>query len=72
MVNILELELKSENKDQLLVAFGKTNPAAKKPCMSSRVLVCSALLLLLFSGNPIWPGSIPDGWELEWENDDEE
>jgi hypothetical protein len=28
MVNILELELKSENKDQLLVAFGKTNPAA--------------------------------------------
>jgi hypothetical protein len=26
----------------------------------------------LFSGNPIWPGSIPDGWELEWENDDEE
>jgi hypothetical protein len=35
MVNILEIELKSENKDQLLVAFGKTNPAAKKPCMSS-------------------------------------
>jgi hypothetical protein len=27
---------------------------------------------LWFSGNPIWPGSIPDGWELEWENDDEE
>jgi hypothetical protein len=27
MVNILELELKSENKDQLLAAFGKTNPA---------------------------------------------
>jgi hypothetical protein len=27
---------------------------------------------LLFSGNPIWPGSIPDGWALEWENDDEE
>jgi hypothetical protein len=26
----------------------------------------------LFLGNPIWPGSIPDGWELEWENDDEE
>jgi hypothetical protein len=22
--------------------------------------------------NPIWPGAIPDGWELEWENDDEE
>jgi hypothetical protein len=30
MVNILELELKSENKDQLLVAFGKTNPTTKK------------------------------------------
>jgi hypothetical protein len=30
------------------------------------------LLNLLFSGNPIWLGSIPDGWELEWENDDEE
>jgi hypothetical protein len=31
MVNILELELKSENKDELLVAFGKTNPAAVTP-----------------------------------------
>jgi hypothetical protein len=82
MVNILELELKFRNKDQLLVAFGKTNPPAKKPYMSSFilflsgkscwVLVYSALLLLLFSGNPIWPGSIPDGWELEWENDDDE
>jgi hypothetical protein len=30
MVNILEIELKSENKDQLLVAFGKTNPATKR------------------------------------------
>jgi hypothetical protein len=29
-------------------------------------------LICGFSGNPIWPGSIPDGWELEWENDDEE
>jgi hypothetical protein len=29
------LELKSEDKDQLLDAFGKTNPPAKKPCMSS-------------------------------------
>jgi hypothetical protein len=37
MVNIIEYELKFENKDQLLVAFGKTNPAAKKPCMSSCV-----------------------------------
>jgi hypothetical protein len=37
MVNILELELKSENKDQLLVTFGKTNPAAKKLCMSSGI-----------------------------------
>jgi hypothetical protein len=35
MVNILELELKSENNVQLLVAFGKTNPTAKKSCMSS-------------------------------------
>jgi hypothetical protein len=35
MVNILELELKSEKKDQLLVAFSKTNPVAKKPSMSS-------------------------------------
>jgi hypothetical protein len=41
MVNILELELKSENKDQLLVAFGKTNPAAKKPCMSSYIFFLS-------------------------------
>jgi hypothetical protein len=38
MANILEYELKSENKDQLLVAFGKTNPAARKPCMSSCIL----------------------------------
>jgi hypothetical protein len=30
------------------------------------------LLNLLFSGNPIWPGVIPDGWEIEWEDDDEE
>jgi hypothetical protein len=82
MVNILEIELKIESKDQLLVAFGKTNPPAKKPCMSSCVfiltgqscwvLVYSALLNLLFSGNPIWPGVIPDGWEIRWENDDEE
>jgi hypothetical protein len=35
MVNILELELKFENKDELLVSFGKTNPTAKKFCMSS-------------------------------------
>jgi hypothetical protein len=35
MINILELELKFESKDQLLDAFGKTNPPAKKPCMSS-------------------------------------
>jgi hypothetical protein len=41
MVNILELELKSENKDQRLVAFGKTNPQAKKPCMSSLALFLS-------------------------------
>jgi hypothetical protein len=26
----------------------------------------------LFSGNPIWPGVIPYGWEIEWEHDDEE
>jgi hypothetical protein len=41
MVNILELELKLEIKDQLLVAFGKTNPPAKKPCMSSCILFFS-------------------------------
>jgi hypothetical protein len=35
MDNILELELKFGNKDQLLVAFGTTNTAAQKPCMSS-------------------------------------
>jgi hypothetical protein len=29
MVNILELELKLECKDQLVDAFGKTNPSAK-------------------------------------------
>jgi hypothetical protein len=44
MVNLLELELKCENKDQLLVAFGKTNPAAKKPCMSSGIFCLSASL----------------------------
>jgi hypothetical protein len=26
----------------------------------------------MFSGNPIWPGVIPEGWEVEWENDDDE
>jgi hypothetical protein len=31
---MLEYELKLENKDPLLAAFGKTNPQAKKPCMS--------------------------------------
>jgi hypothetical protein len=82
MDNKLELELKLESKDQLLEAFGKTNPLAKMPCMSSClfilmgqscwVLVYSALLNLLFSGNPIWPGVILDGWDIEWENDDEE
>jgi hypothetical protein len=71
MVNILEIELKLKSKDQLLVAFGKTNPPTKKPCMSSCilflsgksywVLVYSALLNLWFSGNPIWHGSILDG-----------
>jgi hypothetical protein len=39
MVNILELELKLESKDQLLDAFGKTNPSAKKPCVSSCVFI---------------------------------
>jgi hypothetical protein len=39
MFNILELELKLESKDQLLDAFGKTNPPAKKPCMSSCVFI---------------------------------
>jgi hypothetical protein len=37
--------------------------------LSIRIL---SLVLLLFSGNSICPGVIPDGWEIEWENDDEE
>jgi hypothetical protein len=41
MVNIPEYELKLENKDQLLVAFGKTNPPAKKLCMSSCIFFLS-------------------------------
>jgi hypothetical protein len=41
MVNILELELKSDNKDQLLAAFGITNPTAKKPCLSSCIFFSS-------------------------------
>jgi hypothetical protein len=44
MVNILELELKFENKDQLLVAFGKTNPAAKKPCILVLFYFCRVSL----------------------------
>ena len=58
------VKLKSENKDQLLVAFlAKQTPPTKKPCMSSYrtmlypvtgkscwVLVYSALLVALFSG----------------------
>jgi hypothetical protein len=44
MVNILELDLKSKNKDQLLVASGKINPAAKKPCMSSCIFFCRVSL----------------------------
>jgi hypothetical protein len=49
MVNILELELKSESKDQLLNAFGKTNPPAKKLCMSSCVFYFDGLVLLIIS-----------------------
>jgi hypothetical protein len=30
MANILELELKSENKDQFLVAFGQNKPSSQK------------------------------------------
>jgi hypothetical protein len=26
----------------------------------------------LCSGNPIWPSTSPEGWEVEWENDDDE
>jgi hypothetical protein len=44
MVNILELELKLESKDQPLDAFGKTNPPAKKPCMSSFTFFCRVSL----------------------------
>ena len=49
MVNILELELKFESKDQLLVAFGKTNPPAKNPCMSSCVIYFDGSVLLSIS-----------------------
>jgi hypothetical protein len=49
MVNILELELKSESKDQLLDAFGKTNPPAKKPSMSSCIFSFDELVLLSIS-----------------------
>jgi hypothetical protein len=38
LINILEYELKLENKDPLLVAFGKTKPQAKNPLMSSLTL----------------------------------
>jgi hypothetical protein len=44
MVNILELELKLENKDQLLVSFDKINPPAKKPCMTNFNLFCRVSL----------------------------
>jgi hypothetical protein len=44
MVNILELELKLESKDQLLVASGKTKPPAKKPSMSSILSFCRVSL----------------------------
>jgi hypothetical protein len=27
---------------------------------------------LLFSGEVVWLGEIPPGWELEWVNDDAE
>jgi hypothetical protein len=27
---------------------------------------------LLFSGEVVWPGEIPPGWELEWVDDDTE
>jgi hypothetical protein len=44
MVNILELEIKLESKDHLLDAFGKTNPPAKKSCMSSCVFILTVSL----------------------------
>jgi hypothetical protein len=45
MVNLLEFELKFENMDQLLIAFGKINPPAKKPYMSSFILFCRVNLV---------------------------
>jgi hypothetical protein len=45
MVNILELELKLESKDQLLDDFAKTNPPAKKPYMSSVFIFDGSVLL---------------------------
>jgi hypothetical protein len=44
MVNVLELELKHESKDPLLVAFGKTNPQAKKPCSLVLLYFCRVSL----------------------------
>jgi hypothetical protein len=49
MVNIQELELKFESKDKLLDAFGKTNPPAKKPRMSSCVFYFDGSVLLSIS-----------------------
>jgi hypothetical protein len=45
MVNILEYELKFEIKDQLLVAFGKTNPPAKKFACLVVLSFCRSVLL---------------------------
>jgi hypothetical protein len=37
-------------------------------------MVLSILILaikMLLSGDVVWPGEIPPGWELEWVDDDE-
>ena len=78
-------KLKSKNKDILLVVFlAKQTLQTKKPCMSSYrtkvypetgkscwVLVYSALLVALFSGNTfedMFAGviALPPGWSVEW------
>jgi hypothetical protein len=64
----------------ILVAFWQNKPISQKPtCLevtlsgkSYWVLVYSVLLQLLFSGEVVWPGEIPPGWELEWVDEDAE
>ena len=73
-------KIKSESKDQLLVAFlAKQTPQTKKPCMSSyRTMLYPVIgksLVALFSGTNFedliasltWPCTLPLGWSVEWD-----